>query len=93
MCVVITTGGFVESDFIMFHCWGSLYSQTSTSHKYVERADRKSCLRVQKYPGHRDQSAMAATEKNQDLIQIAKGLEHIPWCEDYEKMISGMLYG
>lgn len=30
--------------------------------------------------------------KDLALIELAKGLNHIPWCEDYEKMISGMLY-
>jgi hypothetical protein len=35
---------------------------------------------------------MAAQVKDQDLIQAARELgEHIPWCEEYEKMISGML--
>ncbi|TLS21261.1 uncharacterized protein PpBr36_10545 [Pyricularia pennisetigena] len=32
------------------------------------------------------------TEKDQEQIAIAKGLENIPWCDDYEKMISGVLY-
>ena len=31
-----------------------------------------------------------ATEKSQDLINKAKALNHVPWCEEYEKMISGM---
>jgi len=35
---------------------------------------------------------MAATEKDEAVIQIARGLENIPWCEDYERMVSGMLY-
>lgn len=35
---------------------------------------------------------MAATEKDHKVIQIARGLEHVPWCDDYERMISGMLY-
>ncbi|KAI9734857.1 MAG: hypothetical protein M1834_001937 [Cirrosporium novae-zelandiae] len=35
---------------------------------------------------------MASTEKNQDLIQTAKAFENVPWCEQYERMISGMLY-
>ncbi|RDW95120.1 hypothetical protein BP5796_00883 [Coleophoma crateriformis] len=34
----------------------------------------------------------ASTEKNAELIEHAKTLRNIPWCEDYEKMISGMLY-
>ncbi|KAI6423812.1 hypothetical protein MCOR21_007969 [Pyricularia oryzae] len=32
------------------------------------------------------------TEKDQEQIAIARGLENIPWCDDYEKMISGVLY-
>ena len=32
------------------------------------------------------------TEKNLKAISHAKNLEAVPWCEDYEKMISGMLY-
>jgi len=35
---------------------------------------------------------MASTEKNQRLIEIAKGLDNVPWCDQYERMISGMLY-
>ncbi|KAF2691694.1 trimeric LpxA-like protein [Lentithecium fluviatile CBS 122367] len=35
---------------------------------------------------------MAATEKNPHELAKAKELNHIPWCEEYEKMISGMLY-
>lgn len=34
---------------------------------------------------------MAATEKNQELLELARGLNHTPWCEEYEEMISGML--
>ncbi|KEF61280.1 acetyltransferase [Exophiala aquamarina CBS 119918] len=35
---------------------------------------------------------MAATEKDHAVIAIAKQLNHIPEGEEYEKMISGMLY-
>ncbi|KAK5076992.1 hypothetical protein LTS08_007547 [Lithohypha guttulata] len=35
---------------------------------------------------------MAATEKDQSAIEKAKQLNNIPWCDEYEKMISGMLY-
>ncbi|KAJ5584664.1 maltose/galactoside acetyltransferase [Penicillium hispanicum] len=35
---------------------------------------------------------MAATEKRPDLIEVARGLSGVPMCDDYEKMISGMLY-
>lgn len=35
---------------------------------------------------------MAATTKNTQEIEKAKKLNHVPWCEEYEKMISGMLY-
>lgn len=34
---------------------------------------------------------MAKDAKNEELIAIAKTLHNVPWCEDYEKMISGML--
>lgn len=34
---------------------------------------------------------MASTEKDQKAIEQAKKLRNIPWCEEYEKMISGML--
>lgn len=33
-----------------------------------------------------------AKEKNPDIIARAKALSNVPWCDDYEKMISGMLY-
>ncbi|KAJ5670738.1 uncharacterized protein N7477_006101 [Penicillium maclennaniae] len=35
---------------------------------------------------------MASTEKRPDLIAIARDLPGVPMCDDYEKMISGMLY-
>ena len=35
---------------------------------------------------------MATSEKRPELIEIAQGLSGVPMCEDYEKMISGMLY-
>lgn len=35
---------------------------------------------------------MANTSKDHDTIAFAKTLENTPWCDDYEKMISGMLY-
>jgi len=35
---------------------------------------------------------MAATEKDHAVIAIAKQLNHLPEGEEYEKMISGMLY-
>lgn len=35
---------------------------------------------------------MASTEKNAAIIEHAKTFANTPWCEDYEKMISGMLY-
>jgi hypothetical protein len=34
---------------------------------------------------------VAASEKQPQIIEIAKGLKDIPMCEDYEKMVSGML--
>lgn len=35
---------------------------------------------------------MASTEKNSAMIEAAMAFRNVPWCEDYEKMISGMLY-
>lgn len=35
---------------------------------------------------------MANTSKDHDAIAFAKTLDNTPWCDDYEKMISGMLY-
>ncbi|KAI0868094.1 putative sugar O-acetyltransferase [Hypoxylon argillaceum] len=35
---------------------------------------------------------MASTRKDPAVIEIAKSLAHVPWSEEYEKMISGMLY-
>ncbi|WDK22907.1 galactoside O-acetyltransferase [Colletotrichum graminicola] len=32
------------------------------------------------------------TEKDENAIAHARTLDRVPWCEDYEKMISGMLY-
>ncbi|KAI1255366.1 hypothetical protein MGN70_003431 [Eutypa lata] len=35
---------------------------------------------------------MASTVKDEKAIETARGLSNIPWCDQYEKMISGMLY-
>ena len=35
---------------------------------------------------------MASTEKDADTIAYAKTLTNTPWCDDYEKMVSGMVY-
>lgn len=35
---------------------------------------------------------MAATEKRPEIIELAKGLAGVPFCEDYERMVSGMMY-
>ncbi|KAK2002787.1 hypothetical protein LX36DRAFT_212906 [Colletotrichum falcatum] len=32
------------------------------------------------------------TEKDENAIAHARTLDRVPWCEDYEKMVSGMLY-
>ncbi|KAH0432034.1 galactoside O-acetyltransferase [Colletotrichum kahawae] len=32
------------------------------------------------------------TEKNEKAVAHARTLTHVPWCDDYEKMVSGMLY-
>jgi hypothetical protein len=32
-----------------------------------------------------------AKSKNKAIIARAKDLVNVPWCEEYEKMISGML--
>ncbi|KAL1976719.1 hypothetical protein VTN31DRAFT_3001 [Thermomyces dupontii] len=33
-----------------------------------------------------------STSKDDTQIALARQLKHVPWCEEYEKMISGMLY-
>ncbi|KAI1854001.1 hypothetical protein JX266_001142 [Neoarthrinium moseri] len=35
---------------------------------------------------------MAATEKDPVAIEAAKKLANVPWCDHYERMISGVLY-
>lgn len=35
---------------------------------------------------------MAAQQKDEEQIALARKLNHVPWCEEYERMISGMLY-
>ncbi|KAJ5349476.1 hypothetical protein N7541_007203 [Penicillium brevicompactum] len=35
---------------------------------------------------------MAATAKRPEIIELARGLRGVPMCEDYERMISGMMY-
>ncbi|OJJ94931.1 hypothetical protein ASPACDRAFT_1883820 [Aspergillus aculeatus ATCC 16872] len=34
----------------------------------------------------------ASCEKNPTAIATARSLAHVPWCEQYERMVSGMLY-
>jgi hypothetical protein len=34
---------------------------------------------------------MAKQVKDKEIIEIAKTLSGTPWCDEYEKMISGML--
>ena len=36
--------------------------------------------------------AESATEPNLELLDAARELENVPWCEEYEAMISGMPY-
>lgn len=33
-----------------------------------------------------------ATNKDESALAYARTLTNVPWCDDYEKMISGMLY-
>lgn len=35
---------------------------------------------------------MAATQRDEVAIEKAKKLDYVPWCEQYERMISGQLY-
>jgi hypothetical protein len=35
---------------------------------------------------------MAKQQLDPEIIELAKGLQGTPWCDEYEKMISGMLY-
>ncbi|KAK2604641.1 hypothetical protein N8I77_007554 [Diaporthe amygdali] len=36
--------------------------------------------------------AQAKTERDQDILALAKPLHDVPWCDEYQDMISGMLY-
>lgn len=35
---------------------------------------------------------MAKQQRDDEIIEIARGLAGTPWCDDYQDMISGMLY-
>lgn len=35
---------------------------------------------------------MAAEKKDEQQIALAKSLNHVPWSDQYERMISGMLW-
>jgi len=35
---------------------------------------------------------MATTEKNPEIITRASTLANTPWCDEYEKMVSGMAF-
>lgn len=35
---------------------------------------------------------MAATEKRPEIIELSRDLRGVPQCEEYECMISGMMY-
>jgi hypothetical protein len=42
---------------------------------------------------HSIQISMAATSKNQAVIdQVKRGVTEVPWCDEFEKMVSGMKY-
>ena len=34
---------------------------------------------------------MARKELDHGLIEVARGLQNTPWCDEYERMISGMM--
>lgn len=34
----------------------------------------------------------AAESKDEESIRMARSLQNVPWCDHYERMISGMLY-
>lgn len=40
----------------------------------------------------RAKSSGAAENKDEKQIALARTLHQVPWCEQYERMISGMLY-
>ena len=35
---------------------------------------------------------MATTQKNLEALERARSIKDVPWCEEYEAMISGMMY-
>ncbi|KAK2767549.1 hypothetical protein FQN54_003707 [Arachnomyces sp. PD_36] len=35
---------------------------------------------------------MASEKKDEEQLALARSLSHVPWCDQYERMISGMLY-
>jgi hypothetical protein len=35
---------------------------------------------------------MAALEKRPEIIELSRGLTGVPHCEDYDRMVSGMMY-
>ncbi|KAJ5014446.1 hypothetical protein K4K57_001486 [Colletotrichum sp. SAR 10_99] len=35
---------------------------------------------------------MAKSQKDPEIIEVARTLQNTPWCEEYEKMVSGMMY-
>lgn len=36
-------------------------------------------------------ATMAKKELDHGLIEVARGLQNTPWCDEYERMISGMM--
>lgn len=36
--------------------------------------------------------AQAMTERDPEILAIAKNLHDVPWCDDFQDMVSGMLY-
>lgn len=34
---------------------------------------------------------MAKEELDHGLLEVARGLQNTPWCDEYERMISGMM--
>jgi len=65
--------------------------ETASSFKKLQNLPPDHRLQLLEVTAGREDSKMTSKSKNTALIEQARTFKNVPWCEDYEKMISGML--
>lgn len=71
--------------------FASCYSYLRTTLRSVLKSRFRNSWEPEKNEHHSENFKMAKNDKDPEIINLAKTLQGIPWCEEYEKMISGMM--